>query len=71
MLLLSMGIFSQLGDFETSVDLIEATSPALEGDVEEATENVIEVGTDYVVGVVYAALFSTILAPIIAFLKKL
>ncbi len=71
LIVLITGIFSQLGDAKTSIDFIDAVSPALEGDVEEATENVVDVGTDYIVNAVYAALFCAVFGPIIIFLKKL
>lgn len=69
------GLYSYLGYLNTAVDFINATSPALQGDYENATNNVVNVGTQYIIDATYWAVIMAILSPFIALfiglLKKL
>ena len=69
------GLYNLVGNLNTAVDFINATSPAFQGDYENATNNVVDVGTQYIVDIVYWAVIMAILSPFIALfiglLKKL
>jgi len=71
LIMLFVGLYSRIGDIDTAVDLLNATSPALHGDYENATNNAVNVGTQYMVDAVYFAIFMAFIGIIIGVLKKI
>jgi len=66
----SIAVYSAVDDLHTTVEVIDATSPAFEGDYQAATTNVVNFGTDYVVGAVYFAVAMMFVSAIIGILKR-
>jgi len=62
------GVYNLIGNLNTAVDFMNATSPAFHGDYENATENVVDVGTQYIVDAAYWTVIMAILGPFIALL---
>ena len=69
-IMISIGVYSQVDDLNTAVEVIDATSPAFNGDYQTATTNVVNFGTNYVIGAVYFAIAMMFVTAFIAFLKK-
>ncbi len=67
---ISIAVYSQVDDLNTAVQVINATSPAVSGDYQAATTNVVHIGVDYVVGSVYFAIFMMFVGAFIGILKK-
>jgi hypothetical protein len=71
LILLIITIYSRVDDLNTSVDVINAVKPATTGDYQQATTNVVNVGTNYAIGAAYFAIFMAVVTAIIAVLKKI
>ncbi|MEM2146817.1 MAG: hypothetical protein QW279_15750 [Candidatus Jordarchaeaceae archaeon] len=67
---ISIGIYSQVDDLNTAVEVIDATSPAFSGDYQAATTNVVNFSIDYIVGAVYFAVAMMFVTFFIGILKK-
>ena len=68
---ISVTVYSIVDDLNTGVQVIDATSPAVKGDYQAATTNVVNVGTDYIIGAVYFAIAMIFVGVFIGILKKI
>ncbi len=67
---ISIAIYSQVDDLNTAVQVMDAAAPAVNGDYQAATTNVVNFGTDYLVGAVYFAIAMMFVTAFIGILKK-
>lgn len=67
----SVVIYSKVDDLNTIVEVINAVSPAANGDFQPATTNVVSVGTYYAVGAIYFAIAMVFITTVIGVLKKI
>lgn len=67
---LVVGLYGTLGDIHTGIDLLNATSPAMHGDYQNSTNNVVTVVSQYMVDAVYFAIIIAFVGIIIGVLKK-
>ena len=68
---ISIAVYGVVDDLNTGVQVIDATSPAIKGDYQAATTNVVNVGTDYIIGAVYFAIVMAFVGIFIGILKKI
>lgn len=67
---ISVGIYSQIDDLNTAVQVTNVAAPAVTGNFQAATTNAVNFGTDYVIGAVYFAIAMMFITAFIAILKK-
>ncbi len=69
-IMIIVAVYSYVDDLNTGVQVVNDASPALKGDYQTATTNVVNTGTDYVIGAVYFAIIMAFVSIIIGILKK-
>ena len=67
---ISIGVYSQVDDLNTAVEVVNVAAPAVTGDYQTATTNIANFGADYVIGAVYFAIAMMFVTAFIGILKK-